>query len=227
MRFASELTKRNYITMTAEARPATVKIPDMQSTPSKQSKPSTGKSLEDPESTKNSRNGKLKTPSTPSTSTSKSSFTSTAPRPRSNTTFKSSSPGTRNRVKSNSFTSGSRPKSGADEDTGEEILLGAEPISTTTPYSLELIEGPQYIKRTVIPPVLQAINDLMFLIKFGTVVPDPIQFIALKLKPSLTKPAVRYPRMAAYDSKLPTLRAEENLVLGEALLGSMQDVHVE
>ncbi len=91
--------------------------------------------------------------------------------------FKGSSQGTRYRQRSSTFSGGNHSK--ASSSSPNENVFGFDADAEATKYSLELIEGPAYLKKKVLPPVLEAIYELMYLIKFGTIVPDPIQFIAM------------------------------------------------
>ncbi|KAJ3302720.1 hypothetical protein HDV03_004605 [Kappamyces sp. JEL0829] len=69
----------------------------------------------------------------------------------------------------------------------QEEQMVAEP--ETIPCHLELEEAPAYLKQTVLPSVLVAIHELLVLVKAGEEVPDPLQFLAKKMKPMLGKEA--------------------------------------
>jgi hypothetical protein len=85
--------------------------------------------------------------------------------------------GSRVRQRSSTFSEGNHLK--ASISSPNENVFDFDADAEATKYSLELIEGPAYFKKKVLPPVLDAIHELMYLIKFGTIVPDPIQFIAM------------------------------------------------
>lgn len=90
--------------------------------------------------------------------------------------------GNSNRSRSNSTTPkpSSRKGKAHTKFAPLDSLEGTDsPLEPSVPSCQdELDDGPAYIKEKVLPPVLAALADLLFLIKTGTIVPDPLKFLA-------------------------------------------------